>query len=505
MRLSLIALIPLAAFFSVVHAQSDYTREAREHIDELATRAFEDVLLTTRQELADLSTRDLVNELKDRLQRRSDRYYCHRNQKRAKRGVTDVRGKINTPRRYLPPFVSTLDDTRPVLPVKYIEVPPEREKIKGTSSGIGQRAHRKGVDIIDPIHNCIACRAGCRVEIGEGLRHTGSEVRAYQRGAGKSRKQKVGKGDRERTTPLNDGAEARARSRQRSIRPNINYCTESAKARSPRYKSDSMGRKESTRQPVGLSWGTSTPPRILSPASTLVLVFVFAFGWARVGSRSVGWQYDAMRWEREAEAWVGLGCTFYRSFDVNGPGCAAFGSLPCVSCLARCMRVRWSGKTSSGVWWPHSSNRAPMDIPNLRPYHLTRADKLPGSPDCGVVHFRSSMRRIVVFVLWCFQLGVKRMVARSGMRGWIFAVLDDEAAVLSSGTVRVYVGMEAALEEEAGCRQCNLWVCYAWAFWVLCVRRPGYHRNSGKVDGITIGIPGASRVSAETRNSTTFN
>ncbi|KAF6765589.1 hypothetical protein DFP72DRAFT_1058171 [Ephemerocybe angulata] len=76
MRLSLIALIPLTAFFSVVHAQSDYTREAREHIDELATRAFEDVLLTTRQELADLSTRDLVNELKDRLQRRSDRYYC---------------------------------------------------------------------------------------------------------------------------------------------------------------------------------------------------------------------------------------------------------------------------------------------------------------------------------------------------------------------------------------------------------------------------------------------
>ncbi|KAF6743105.1 hypothetical protein DFP72DRAFT_1080784 [Ephemerocybe angulata] len=77
MRLSLIALIPLTAFISVVHARSDYTHEAREHIDGLATRAFEDSLLSTRQGLADLSTRDLVNELKDRLQRRSDnRYYC---------------------------------------------------------------------------------------------------------------------------------------------------------------------------------------------------------------------------------------------------------------------------------------------------------------------------------------------------------------------------------------------------------------------------------------------
>ncbi|KAF5313633.1 hypothetical protein D9611_010082 [Ephemerocybe angulata] len=77
MRLSLTALIPLAAFFSVVHAQSDYTHEAREHIDELATRAFKNSLLTTRQDLADLSTRDLLNELEDRLQRRAkDRYVC---------------------------------------------------------------------------------------------------------------------------------------------------------------------------------------------------------------------------------------------------------------------------------------------------------------------------------------------------------------------------------------------------------------------------------------------
>ncbi|KAF6750750.1 hypothetical protein DFP72DRAFT_1062732 [Ephemerocybe angulata] len=79
MRLSLIALIPLTAFFSVVHARSDYTHEAREHIDELATRAFEDSLLSTRQVLADLSTRDLVNELEDRLQRRSatyNTYHC---------------------------------------------------------------------------------------------------------------------------------------------------------------------------------------------------------------------------------------------------------------------------------------------------------------------------------------------------------------------------------------------------------------------------------------------
>ncbi|KAF6745816.1 hypothetical protein DFP72DRAFT_856001 [Ephemerocybe angulata] len=66
MRLSLIALIPLTAFFCVVHARSDYTHEAREHIDELATRAFE--------VLADLSTRDLVNELEDRLQRRAATY-----------------------------------------------------------------------------------------------------------------------------------------------------------------------------------------------------------------------------------------------------------------------------------------------------------------------------------------------------------------------------------------------------------------------------------------------
>ncbi|KAF6747245.1 hypothetical protein DFP72DRAFT_920339, partial [Ephemerocybe angulata] len=77
MRLSLIALIPLTAFVSVVHAQSDYTHEAREHIDELATRAFKNSLLTTRQDLADLSTRDLLNELEDRLQRRAkDEYVC---------------------------------------------------------------------------------------------------------------------------------------------------------------------------------------------------------------------------------------------------------------------------------------------------------------------------------------------------------------------------------------------------------------------------------------------
>ncbi|KAF6750043.1 hypothetical protein DFP72DRAFT_1072657 [Ephemerocybe angulata] len=70
MRLSLIALVPLTALLSVVHAHSDYTYEAREHINELATRDFEDSLLTTRQELADLSTRELLNELEDRLQRR---------------------------------------------------------------------------------------------------------------------------------------------------------------------------------------------------------------------------------------------------------------------------------------------------------------------------------------------------------------------------------------------------------------------------------------------------
>ncbi|KAF5313631.1 hypothetical protein D9611_010084 [Ephemerocybe angulata] len=70
MRLSLIALVPLTALLSVVRAHRDYTYEAREHIDELATRAFDDSLLTTRQDLADLPTRDLLNELEDRLQRR---------------------------------------------------------------------------------------------------------------------------------------------------------------------------------------------------------------------------------------------------------------------------------------------------------------------------------------------------------------------------------------------------------------------------------------------------
>ncbi|KAF5310481.1 hypothetical protein D9611_012278 [Ephemerocybe angulata] len=73
MRLSLIALIPLTAFCSAVHA---HTHEAREHIDELATRAFKNSLITTRQDLADLSTRDLLNELEDRLQRRKNRWVC---------------------------------------------------------------------------------------------------------------------------------------------------------------------------------------------------------------------------------------------------------------------------------------------------------------------------------------------------------------------------------------------------------------------------------------------
>ncbi|KAF6748196.1 hypothetical protein DFP72DRAFT_917191 [Ephemerocybe angulata] len=68
MRLSLIALVPLTALLSSV-----YTYQARvEHIDELATRALDDSLLTTRQDLADLSTRDLLNELEDRLKRREE-------------------------------------------------------------------------------------------------------------------------------------------------------------------------------------------------------------------------------------------------------------------------------------------------------------------------------------------------------------------------------------------------------------------------------------------------
>ncbi|KAF6749381.1 hypothetical protein DFP72DRAFT_541816 [Ephemerocybe angulata] len=77
MRVSAFALISVAASLATYVAaySSESTYDARELLDEFATRDLEafDYALERREIIADLSTRDLIDELSDRLERRADK------------------------------------------------------------------------------------------------------------------------------------------------------------------------------------------------------------------------------------------------------------------------------------------------------------------------------------------------------------------------------------------------------------------------------------------------
>ncbi|KAF6745761.1 hypothetical protein DFP72DRAFT_1076911 [Ephemerocybe angulata] len=71
MRVSLITLLPIAiSLASFANAHHDHKNEARKYVDDLSSRGFDDYTLERREVLEDIATRDLLDELKDRLARR---------------------------------------------------------------------------------------------------------------------------------------------------------------------------------------------------------------------------------------------------------------------------------------------------------------------------------------------------------------------------------------------------------------------------------------------------
>ncbi|KAF6764379.1 ectomycorrhizas-regulated small secreted protein [Ephemerocybe angulata] len=114
MRVSL-ALIPIvAAFVSYVNAYSDPSFNAREYIDELAGRedAYTEAL-ERREIMSDISTRELVQELSERLERRGEKLmqckYCKRTYRGTRIPVSwDKNCDKRTPGKY-PHVVETAD------------------------------------------------------------------------------------------------------------------------------------------------------------------------------------------------------------------------------------------------------------------------------------------------------------------------------------------------------------------------------------------------------------
>ncbi|KAJ2930862.1 hypothetical protein H1R20_g6221, partial [Candolleomyces eurysporus] len=76
MRVPFATLVPLvlslSAWVATAHVDGDSTLEARDWVDELNTRDLDYVtdILERREVLSEISTRDLVDELRDRLERR---------------------------------------------------------------------------------------------------------------------------------------------------------------------------------------------------------------------------------------------------------------------------------------------------------------------------------------------------------------------------------------------------------------------------------------------------
>ncbi|KAF6745103.1 ectomycorrhizas-regulated small secreted protein [Ephemerocybe angulata] len=85
MRVSLPTLLSVAiSLVSIVNAHQDHTLEAREYIDELIAREEAYNALERRDLFADISTRELIDELSDRFERRAGNNlklyqceYCH--------------------------------------------------------------------------------------------------------------------------------------------------------------------------------------------------------------------------------------------------------------------------------------------------------------------------------------------------------------------------------------------------------------------------------------------
>ncbi|KAF6755528.1 hypothetical protein DFP72DRAFT_1067340 [Ephemerocybe angulata] len=77
MRLSLPTLLTVAiSLVHIVNAQQDYTLDAREYVDELVARKEAYNALERRHLFADISTRELIAELSDRLERRAEWWTC---------------------------------------------------------------------------------------------------------------------------------------------------------------------------------------------------------------------------------------------------------------------------------------------------------------------------------------------------------------------------------------------------------------------------------------------
>ncbi|KAF6750179.1 hypothetical protein DFP72DRAFT_1048460 [Ephemerocybe angulata] len=75
MRFSILSLLPIAlalASFTNAHVDRDHSLSAREYLDELSVVAS----LERRELLEDLTTRELIDELSDRLERREQLFKC---------------------------------------------------------------------------------------------------------------------------------------------------------------------------------------------------------------------------------------------------------------------------------------------------------------------------------------------------------------------------------------------------------------------------------------------
>ncbi|KAF6755545.1 hypothetical protein DFP72DRAFT_896015 [Ephemerocybe angulata] len=78
MRVSLHTLLSVAiSLVSIVNAHKDHAFEAREYVDELTAREEAYNTLERRELFADIATRELIDELSDRLERRL-KFMCTR-------------------------------------------------------------------------------------------------------------------------------------------------------------------------------------------------------------------------------------------------------------------------------------------------------------------------------------------------------------------------------------------------------------------------------------------
>ncbi|KAF6750572.1 hypothetical protein DFP72DRAFT_1048322 [Ephemerocybe angulata] len=78
---SILSLFPLVLSLRLLanaHSVGDHTLESRDFVDELSVREPEFTSLDARDTFSDISTRELIDELSDRLERRVFRWHCKR-------------------------------------------------------------------------------------------------------------------------------------------------------------------------------------------------------------------------------------------------------------------------------------------------------------------------------------------------------------------------------------------------------------------------------------------